>query len=88
MPVRLAPARELLGDMYLELNRPAEALNAYQATLNKEPKRFRSLYAAMRAASLSGNRLAALAYARQLREVAAKADSESRPELREAIAIH
>jgi hypothetical protein len=87
-PGPLAPARELLGDMYLELHRPAEALDAYQATLKKEPKRFRSLYGAMRAASLSGDRSAALGYARQLRETAAKGDPESRPELREAMAIH
>ncbi len=87
-PGPLAPARELLGDMYLELHRPAEALDAYQATLKREPKRFRSLYGAMRAAFLSGDRRAALAYARQLRDVAARADSGSRPELREAIAIH
>jgi hypothetical protein len=74
--------------MYLELRQPAEALAAYQGTLKKEPKRFRSLYGAMRAASLSGDRSAALAYARQLREVAAKGDPESRPELREAMAVH
>jgi hypothetical protein len=87
-PGPLAPARELLGDMYLELHRPAEAFDAYRATLQKEPNRFRALYGAMRAASLSGDRSAALGYAAQLRKVAAKGDWESRPELREASAIH
>jgi len=38
-PGPLAPARELLGDMLMELNRPAEASAEYQATLQKEPNR-------------------------------------------------
>lgn len=42
-PGPLAPARELLGDMLMELNRPAEARVEYLATLEKEPSRRRSL---------------------------------------------
>ena len=42
-PGPLAPARELLGDMLMELNRPAEARVEYLATLEKEPNRRRSL---------------------------------------------
>jgi hypothetical protein len=38
-PGPLAPARELLGDMLTELNRPAEASVEYRATLQKEPNR-------------------------------------------------
>jgi hypothetical protein len=38
-PGPLAPARELLGDMLMELNRPAEASVEYRATLQKEPHR-------------------------------------------------
>lgn len=38
-PGPLAPARELLGDMLLELGRPAEAKVEYAATLKKEPNR-------------------------------------------------
>jgi len=38
-PGPLAPARELLGDMLMELNRPAEASAEYRATLQKEPNR-------------------------------------------------
>jgi hypothetical protein len=41
-PGPLAPARELLGDMLLELKRPAEANAEYRATLQKEPNRRRS----------------------------------------------
>ena len=42
-PGPLAPARELLGDMLLELERPAEAQAEYRAVLQKEPNRRHSL---------------------------------------------
>jgi hypothetical protein len=42
-PGPLAPARELLGDMLMELNRPAEAKAEYRATLQKEPNRRHAL---------------------------------------------
>jgi hypothetical protein len=42
-PGPLAPARELLGDMLMELGRPAEANVEYRATLEKEPKRRHAL---------------------------------------------
>jgi hypothetical protein len=42
-PGPLAPARELLGDMLMELNRPAEATAEYRATLKKEPNRRHAL---------------------------------------------
>ena len=55
-PGPLAPSRELLGDMLMELNRPAEALAEYQKTLTKEPNRYRSIAGAARAAAKSGNK--------------------------------
>ena len=42
-PGPLAPARELLGDMLMELNRSAEASAEYRAVLQKEPNRRHSL---------------------------------------------
>jgi predicted negative regulator of RcsB-dependent stress response len=42
-PGPLATARELLGDMLMELNRPAEARAEYRATLQKEPNRRHAL---------------------------------------------
>jgi hypothetical protein len=42
-PGPLAPARELLGDMLMELDRPAEAAVEYRATLQKEPNRRHAL---------------------------------------------
>ena len=80
-PGPLAPARELLGDMLLELNRPREALAEYRATLGKEPNRFRTLYGAMRAASLAGDDVTAARYKSELRKLCAKADVPGRPEL-------
>ena len=65
-PGPLAPARELLGDMYLQLGRPAEALAEYQQTLTKEPNRFRTLYGAMESAKAAGDRPLASKYAAQI----------------------
>ena len=42
-PGPLKPARELLGDMLLELKRPNEATAEYRATLRREPNRRHSL---------------------------------------------
>jgi hypothetical protein len=82
-PGPLAPARELLGDMLMELKRPAEALVEYEATLRKEPNRFRALHGAMRAASLAGDRAAAARHRSALRTLTARADRAARPELKE-----
>ena len=55
-PGPLAPARELLGDMLMQLGRPAEALAEYQRTLVKEPNRYRALAGGVRAAAAAGDR--------------------------------
>ena len=47
-PGPIKPARELLGEMLLELKRPAEALKEFEATMAKEPNRFRGVYGAAR----------------------------------------
>ena len=41
-PGPLAPARELLGDMLLELGRPSDALAEYRTSLEREPGRRRT----------------------------------------------
>jgi len=83
-PGPLAPARELLGEMLLELNEPAQALEQFEATLSKEPGRFRALYGAARAAQLSGNREASQRYFRELLKVCVHADKAGRSEVTEA----
>lgn len=85
-PGPLAPARELLGYMLLEANRPAEAYGEFLATVKKEPNRFRSLYGAALAAKLAGRREDAEKQFRALLEIAKEADTE-RAELAEAQAF-
>jgi len=65
-PGPLAPARELLGDMLMELRRPADALAEYRRTLSKEPGRYRALDGARRAASAAGDEAEAAKYSREI----------------------
>ena len=83
-PGPLAPARELLGEMLLEMNEPSQALEQFEAALTKEPGRFRALYGAARAAELSGDRETSQKYFRELLKVCTRADQPGRPELAEA----
>ncbi len=83
-PGPLAPARELLGEMYLEMNEPVLALTQFEATLQKEPGRFRALYGAARAAQKSGNRETSEKHFRELLKVCSQADSPGRAEILEA----
>jgi len=83
-PGPLAPARELLGEMFLEMNQPLQALEQFEATLKKEPRRFRSLYGAAHAAQLGGRRDTSQKYFRELLKVCAHADKPARSELEEA----
>jgi tetratricopeptide (TPR) repeat protein len=53
-PGSVLPARELLGDLFLDLGRPREALAEYEASLIATPNRLRSLEGAAQAAELSG----------------------------------
>ncbi len=82
-PGSVLPARELLGDLLLELHQPAQALREYEASLRDAPNRFNSLYGAARSAELSGEREKARAYYAKLVEVSKSADGD-RPELRQA----
>ena len=84
-PGPLAPARELLGEMLLEMNEPAQALAQFEATLKKEPGRFRALYGAAHAAQVSGNRDTSQRYFREMLEVCSHADKPGRAELAEAL---
>ncbi|HEY3731115.1 MAG TPA: hypothetical protein VGL28_07610 [Steroidobacteraceae bacterium] len=86
-PGPLSPARELLGDMLLQMNEPADALAEFEATLKKEPRRFRSLYGAAHAARLSGRSDLSRGYFGQLLTVCARSDQPGRPEVKEARAM-
>ncbi len=65
-PGAVLPARELLGDLLLDLGRAAEALPEYEASLRSAPNRFNSLYGAARAAELSGDKAKARQHYSQL----------------------
>ena len=83
-PGPIKPARELLGEMLLELNRPGDALREFEATMAKEPNRFRGVYGAARAAEGAGDRAKARVYSARLLEICQRADKPGRPELQEA----
>ena len=83
-PGPLAPARELLGEMLLELKRPKEALTELEAVMKKEPNRFRTLYLGARAASAAGDQAKAKKYYADLVKQCKSAGSDVRPELAEA----
>jgi hypothetical protein len=83
-PGPLVPARELLGEMFLEMKEPAQALEQFEATLTKEPRRFRSLYGAALAAQLSGSREVSQRYFGELLKVCERADRPGRKEVLDA----
>jgi len=85
-PGPIVPARELLGEMLLELGDPRQALKEFEASHRVEPNRFKGLYGAARAAELSGDREKARTYYASLLALCEKADTE-RPELKEAKAF-
>ncbi len=82
-PGPILPAREQLGDLLLELGKPAEALAEYRADLNASPGRLNGVYGAARAARLSGDAAAARGYYEKLVALLAKGDG-AREELAEA----
>ena len=79
-PGVILPARELLGEMLLEANHPAEALVEFQASLRTAPNRFNALAGAARSAQLSGDREKAKSYYLQLVANSGHASGD-RPEL-------
>jgi hypothetical protein len=82
-PGPIKPARELLGEMLLQLKRPADALAAFETTLQKEPNRFRATYGAARAADAAGDRKKAAAHYAALLQISKNADQPVRKELAE-----
>jgi tetratricopeptide (TPR) repeat protein len=82
-PGVILPARELLGEMLLELKQPAQAMVEFEATLRTAPNRFNALSGAARAAKLSGDTEKAKTYYARLLSICAHADGD-RPELQDA----
>tara|TARA_R110002111_G_scaffold2773_2_gene18575 strand:- start:583 stop:1779 length:1197 start_codon:yes stop_codon:yes gene_type:complete len=82
-PSEVLPADELLGDMLLSLNKPKEALDAYEVNLKGHPNRFNGIYGAAIAAKQSGNNEKTKLYFEQLIELTKNSKSD-RPEINEA----
>jgi hypothetical protein len=82
-PGMILPARELLGEMLLELKHPAQALVEFEGTLRTAPNRYNALSGAARAAKLSGNNEKAKSYYTKLLGICDHADGD-RPELKDA----
>lgn len=82
-PGRILPARELLGELLLEVKQPAAALAELEASQKREPNRYRNYYFAAVAADASGDKVKAAKYAKQLLAVTAKGDG-GQPEIARA----
>ncbi len=78
-PGSVLPARELLGDLLLSLDRPREALRAYEATLQQTPNRLRSLTGAAEAADRAGEAERARSFVNRV--VAQAVPASQRPEV-------
>jgi hypothetical protein len=76
------PAREMLADLFLEINRPSDALTEYQAVLKDYPNRFDAVYGAARSAQAASDPQQARKFYAQL--VTISAPGADRPELRAA----
>lgn len=79
-PGEVIPARELLGDLLMQMHQADQALEAYEAVLKKQPNRFNALYGAGLAAEKSGNLEKAGSHYRQLLTIVNPATT-ARPEL-------
>jgi tetratricopeptide (TPR) repeat protein len=78
MENRLYPMREMLGDLLLDLNRPAEALESYEAALHAAPNRLHGFHGAAEAARAAGDTAKARQYFERLAVLGRNADPDHR----------
>ena len=86
MENRLWPMRELLAEMLLQMNEPAQALKEFEASFKAAPNRLRGFYGAAKAAERVGDQKKAKTYYEKLVALCKQADGQ-RPELAEAQAF-
>jgi tetratricopeptide (TPR) repeat protein len=79
-PGEVIPARESYGEILLEMNKPALALENFELDLKTHPNRFNGLYDAAIAAKKTGNKEKATLYFKKLVEVSDPKNCK-RPEL-------
>lgn len=68
-PGEVIPARELYGEMLLEMNKPSLALKNFELDLKTHPNRFNALYDAGIAAEKTGNKEKATVFYKKLIEI-------------------
>jgi len=83
MENRLWPMRELLGELLLAMNEPAQALKEFEVSLESARNRYRGFYGAARAAQRSGDKQKTKGYFEKIVELCNHSDTD-RPELAEA----
>jgi tetratricopeptide (TPR) repeat protein len=81
-PGSVIPPRELLGDLLMELNQPAQALTEYEKSLTTAPNRFYALNGAAKAAKKAGDQKKAAEYYGKLLQLCGT--DCKRPEIAEA----
>jgi tetratricopeptide (TPR) repeat protein len=86
LPGHPISARALLGDLLMEMHEPAQALQAFEAALKREPNRLWTLFGAAGAADRAGDSAKAMAFYTRLVAQTANADSD-RPALKVAKAF-
>ena len=74
-PGPVLPARELLGELLMELDQPALALPEFESVLRTSPGRFNATYGVARSAELSGNRKRAREAYSKLLQLGAHSDT-------------
>lgn len=85
-PGAILPAREQLGELLLELGRPAEALAEFEQSLTRSPRRLAGLYGAARSARLAGKHDKATLHYAGLADLTRDGDG-ARAEVKEARAF-
>ena len=77
-PGPVLPARELLGELLMELDQPAQALPEFEKVLQVSPNRFNATYGAGRGAELCGDRKKADERYSELLRLCGHADAQRR----------
>ncbi len=75
-PGPVLPARELLGELLMELDQPVRALPEFEELLRSSPNRFNAIYGAGRAAELCRDRKKAQERYSQLLQLCGHADAQ------------
>ncbi len=73
-PGEVIPARELLGDMLMELKEYRKALEAYEADLKRHQGRLNGLLGAVTAAEKTGDKEKALTYRKEMEAITKNSD--------------